>query len=110
PTGNYDNQKSYVLESAGTDPMGPYTFKGRVYDPQNDVWSIDGSVLTLNDSLYFLFSSWVGPLQSMFIAPMSDPWTISGPRVLISQPELDWERMGGNVNEGPVALQHEDKT
>jgi GH43 family beta-xylosidase len=36
PPGNYDNQKSYVLESEGTDPMGPYTFKGRVYDPQND--------------------------------------------------------------------------
>jgi GH43 family beta-xylosidase len=110
PPGNYDNQKSYVLESEGTDPMGPYTFKGRVYDPQNDAWSIDGSVLTLNDSLYFLFSSWVGPLQSLFIAPMSNPWTISGPRVLISQPELDWERVGGNVNEGPVALQHGDRT
>ena len=45
--GTYDNQRSYVLESAGTDPMGPYTFKGQLDDPQNDVWSIDGSVMQL---------------------------------------------------------------
>ena len=33
PLGNYDNQRSYVLESAGTDPLGPYIFKGRLFDP-----------------------------------------------------------------------------
>jgi GH43 family beta-xylosidase len=108
-TGTLDNQRTHVLESAGTDPMGPYTYKARLFDASNDVWAIDGSILQLNDKLYFLFSSWVGANQSMFIAPMSDPWTISGARVLISQPEYDWERSGLNVNEGPVALFHEDK-
>ena len=57
PLGNYDNQQSYVLESAGTDPMGPYTYKGRLFDPSHDTWSIDGGVLELNGSLYFLFSA-----------------------------------------------------
>lgn len=109
-SGTLDNQRTHVLESAGTDPMGPYTYKARVFDPANDVWAIDGSVMTLDDQLYFLFSSWVGPLQSLFIAPMSDPWTISGPRVLMSQPEFDWELMGGNVNEGPVGLHHGEDT
>lgn len=109
-SGTNDNQRSHVLESAGTDPMGPYTYKGRLYDPANDVWAIDGSILRLDDELYFLFSSWVGPNQALFIAPMSDPWTLSGPRVLIAQPEYDWERSGLNVTEGPVALYHEDKT
>lgn len=104
--GTLDNQRTHVLESAGTDPLGPYTYKARIYDSQHDVWAIDGSILTIDESLYFLFSSWVGSNQSLFIAPMSDPWTISGPRVLISQPEYDWERVGLNVNEGPVALYH----
>jgi GH43 family beta-xylosidase len=107
-SGTLDNQRTHVLESEGTDPMGPYTYKGRIYDPHNDGWAIDGSILELNDELYFLFSSWVGPNQSLFIAPMSDPWTISGPRVLMSQPEYAWERMGGNVNEGSVALYRDD--
>jgi GH43 family beta-xylosidase len=105
-----DNQHSHVLESAGTDPMGPYTYKARLFDPDNDTWAIDGSVMQLNDSLYFLFSSWVGEYQSLYIAPMSNPWTISGSRVLISKAQYDWEKVGLNVNEGPVALQHDGKT
>lgn len=107
-SGTLDNQRGHVLESEGTDPMGPYHYKARIYDPANDVWAIDGSILKIADSLYFLFSSWVGSNQSMFIAPMSDPWTLSGSRVLIAQPEYDWERSGLNVNEGPVALYHDD--
>jgi GH43 family beta-xylosidase len=107
-SGTLDNQRTHVLESAGTDPIGPYTYKARLYDSQTDTWAIDGSILQLDDAIYFLFSSWVGPNQSLFIAPMSDPWTISGPRVLISEPEYDWERVGLNVNEGPVALYHDD--
>lgn len=107
-SGTLDNQRTHVLESEGTDPMGPYQYKGRLFDPTNDVWAIDGSILQLNDELYFLFSSWVGAYQSNFIAPMSDPWTISGARVLLSQPTLDWEQSGANVNEAPVALYHED--
>jgi GH43 family beta-xylosidase len=109
-SGTLDNQRSHVLESAGTDPMGPYTYKGRIFDPENDGWSIDGSVMMLNDSMYFLFSSWEGEYQSIYIAPMSDPWTLSGSRVLISQAEYEWEQSGLNVNEGPVALHHDGKT
>ena len=108
--GTFDNQRSYVLESAGTDPMGPYSFKGQLYDPQNDVWSIDGSVMTLNDALYFLSSTWAGNFQTLFIAPMSNPWTLSGPHTRISQSQYDWEKVGLWVNEGPVALQHAGKT
>ena len=108
--GSFDNQHSHVLESAGTDPMGPYTYKGRLFDPSNDGWSIDGSVLQMDHKLYFLFSSWVGKLQSIFVAPMSNPWTISGSRVVISKPTLPWEQVGSPVNEGPVALQHDGKT
>ncbi len=100
-----DNQHTHVLESAGTDPMGPYTYKARIFDPAHDTWAIDGSILKLNGQLYFLFSVWDGP-QSLFIAPMSDPWTLSGPRVKIAAPQYRWE---GNVNEGPVALYHDDK-
>jgi GH43 family beta-xylosidase len=105
-----DNQHTHVLESASTDPMGPYTYKGRIYDIQNDGWAIDGSVLELNDQLYFLFSSWKDEKQSIFIAPMSSPWEISRHRVMISKPEYDWESSGSPVNEGPVALHHDGKT
>jgi len=106
--GTLDNQHSHVLESAGLDPMGPYTYKARIFDSPNDGWSIDGSILKIDEDLYFLFSSWVGDEQKNFIAPMSNPWTISGSRVLLSEPEYEWERMDLNVNEAPVALYHDD--
>ena len=109
-SGTLDNQHTHVLESAGTDPMGPYTYKARIVDPANDTWAIDGSVLQLDDKLYFLFSSWVGSYQELYIAPMSNPWTLSGSRVLLTRSEYDWEQVGLNVTEGPVALQHEGKT
>lgn len=108
-SGTLDNQHTHVLESAGTDPMGPYTYKARIFDPSNDVWAIDGSILKIEDMLYFLFSSWVGNKQNLFIAPMSDPWTLSGSRVLLAEPEYDWEMSGANVTEGPVALYHDDQ-
>jgi GH43 family beta-xylosidase len=109
PFGNYANQRIHVLESEGTDPLGPYTYIGRLIEPSGDRWLIDGSVLELNDALYFLFSAF-GPLQSVYIAPMSDPWTLSGDGVLITAPEFPWEVSGGAVNEGPVALQHDGQT
>ena len=109
-SGTLDNQRSHVLESEGTDPMGPYHYKGRLFDPDNDGWSIDGSVMELNDALYFLNSVWVDEYQVIFIAPMSDPWTVSGPRVELIRSEYDWESSGLNVTEGPVALHHDDDT
>jgi GH43 family beta-xylosidase len=111
-----NDQRMHVIESAGTDPMGPYTYKGQLKDTLGG-WAIDTSVLQLNGSLYLLFSAFEGSdisaitnNQNIYIAPMSDPWTVAGKRVLLSSPTYGWERQDGNVNEGPVALQHNGKT
>jgi len=104
-----DSQRMHVLESTGTDPLGPYTYKARLHD-SIDGWAIDHSILQLNGSMYLLFSAWQGNNQNIYIAPMSDPWTISGERVLLSTPTYDWEIQDGRVNEGPVALQHDGQT
>jgi len=38
---------------------------------------------------------------------MSNPWTISGPRVKISTPLFNWEKVGDpDINEGPEILTH----
>lgn len=107
-------QHMNVIESAGTDPMGPYTYKAKL-DDQFDRWAIDTSILQLDGKLYLLYSAFSqgqegqGP-QQLYIAPMSNPWTLSGPRMLLSTPSLKWELLTGAVNEGPVALQHNGKT
>jgi GH43 family beta-xylosidase len=106
---NYGSQRLHVLESAGTDPMGPYTYRARIRHATIDGWLIDGSVITINNQLYLLASVIVGT-QNLVIAPMSNPWTVSGNAVTISTPTNAWERQGGTVNEGPVALQRNGRT
>ena len=110
--GNDINHRMYVLESTGTDAQGTYLDKGKIYAP-SDRWAIDGSVLQQPDSsLFFIWSGWAGARQgpqNIYIALMSNPWTISGERTLISAPVNYWETVGWAVNEGPTALQKDGK-
>ncbi|MEV0570863.1 glycoside hydrolase family 43 protein, partial [Dactylosporangium sp. NPDC050588] len=100
-------QRLHVLESAGTDPMGPYTFKA---DLGGD-WQLDASVLTVNNRLYLLGTYNGGSNgQSLSITPMSNPWTLSGSRVRLTSPTLSWERQTGAVAEGPEPLYHNGRT
>lgn len=107
---NTDNQRNHVLESAGLDPRGPYTYKARVYDARHDLWAIDASVVTIEGKTYFLYSAWEGQDQGVYIAAMSNPWTLSSSRVRIARPTYAWETSLARVNEAPVALQRNGRT
>lgn len=103
-------QRIHVLESAGTDPMGSYTFKASLLDPVADnTWELDGTILELNGRLYLLGTFYNGP-QPNFIRPLSNPWTVSGTRRILSTPTYSWETVGGAVNEGAVVLKHNGRT
>jgi GH43 family beta-xylosidase len=108
--GNNENHRMFVIES--NNPLGPYQYpegtkKGKMTEP-SDKWAIDGTVLQNNSNLYFLWSGWEGEInvrQNLYIAPMSNPWTISGERVEIARPTYNWEKIGEpHVNEGPQVL------
>ncbi len=107
--GDNFNHRMYVLEGTSLDPQQPFVLKGKIAAP-TDRWAIDGTVLEMpGDKLYFVWSGWHGSknvAQNLYIAPMSNPWTISGPRVCISRPEYRWERNGLPINEGPETLWH----
>jgi GH43 family beta-xylosidase len=108
--GENRNHRMIVLEGTTPDPQGPFIFKGRLA-ATTDRWAIDGTVLEMpGDRLYFLWSGWEGTenvAQNLYIAPMSNPWTIQGERVCISRPEFDWEKHGKPlINEGPEVLRH----
>jgi GH43 family beta-xylosidase len=103
--GNNALHRMYVLQADTSDPMGTWTMRGKVYDPQADVWSIDGSVFDYEGQLYMVWSGWPefdsGFPQNLYIAEMSDPLTISSQRVLIGEPDQSWERSVEPINEGP---------
>jgi GH43 family beta-xylosidase len=106
--GNNANHRMYVLERDNPDPFGAYVFKGKIA-AATDRWAIDGTVLQWQDKLYFIWSGWPGTTnvqQNLYIAEMSNPWTITGDRVLLSTPSSSWERHGLPINEGPQILVH----
>jgi len=111
--GDNANHRMYVLESKTDSPTGNYVFRGKISDA-SDKWAIDGTVLEQAGKLYFIWSGWEGDenvQQNIYIARMKDPKTIDGPRVLISEPEHGWERIGKPlINEGPQVLQNNGQT
>jgi GH43 family beta-xylosidase len=104
------NHRMWVLESEGTSPLGPYRCCGRL---ATEGWAIDGTPLILEDGRMFLiWSGWPGKRngrQNLYIAPMSDPCTISGPRVLLATPNHPWECVAMPICEAPQVLGNNGK-
>ena len=94
------NHRLHVLESAGTDPLGPYTYKARLFSPTNDHYAIDGSVFQKpsDGSWYFMWAAQPGHV--LFIARMANPWTLEGNGVNLPASGFGCEE----VREGPVVL------
>ncbi|GAA1555049.1 family 43 glycosylhydrolase [Kribbella sancticallisti] len=100
------NHRMYVLESAGDDPLGPYSFKAKIADFGE--YAIDGEPITHNGRQYFV---WTGPGRGqggpaqLYIVRMSNPWTATGGRVAIPA-------SGGcsEVREGPTPLYRNGRT
>jgi GH43 family beta-xylosidase len=104
-------RRTGVLESNGTDPLGPYTYRGILNLEPNGAWAIDGSVVRFNGYPdHFVYSAFRGGEQGLFIAPMSSPIQVSRNGVRISSPTLSWERQGGAVNEGAYAVYNGGRT
>ncbi len=122
--GENRNHKLWVLESAGEDPLGPYTLHGPLYtgdDPAltaSNCWAIDPTILQTGGCDYLLWSGWVDDhdVQYLYIAPLKDPLTIGGPRTRIcANDDYLWERVdekleGRGLNEAPEILQHGGRT
>lgn len=115
--GNNKNHRMYVLYNNSNDPLKKYKNKGIISDVSNK-WAIDGTILNYKDELYFIWSGCdknIHYKQEIFIAKMANPFEIASEKVLLSTPEYDWEKQGGDgvklafVNEGPAVLEINEK-
>ena len=112
---NNTSHRIFVVENDSDDPMeGTWTLKGKVAD-STDKWAIDATTFEMRGRHYLVWSGWEGDSdgqQNLYIAHMSNPWTIDSPRTRISAPAYPWEQHGDlpgrhvNVNEGPDFLRH----
>ena len=103
----------FVLENRKTNPfIDSFLLKGQITDSTNK-WAIDGTVLQHpSGDLYFIWSGWEGDINGMqilYIARMSNPWTIGSKRVEIARPVHSWEtNHKPMVNEGPEVIIRND--
>jgi GH43 family beta-xylosidase len=116
--GDNDTHRIWVLENDSPDPMSSgWQMKGQLADRTN-AWAIDPTVFEDGGNLYVVWSGRKGnrlASQSLYIAKLSNPWTIMGTRVRIASPKLAWEKVGDDnpahvaTLEGPEILKHGDK-
>ncbi len=105
--GTDDHHRIYAIESDGDDPLGPYHFKAKLEAPNaTDLWAIDPAILEQATGRYLVWSGAGSEGHNLlYVAPMSDPWTISGARAYLPAP-------GGcsEVREAPAILQRAGTT
>jgi GH43 family beta-xylosidase len=104
-----DIHHTYVLSNTSADPFTG-SWKLQPLKGMDDKFAIDGTVLETKRDRYFIWSGWKGDTnvrQDLYLARMESPTHIKNEKILISKPELAWERHGDpKVNEGPAALVH----
>jgi GH43 family beta-xylosidase len=104
--GGDETRRIYVLENQSPDPLEKiWVEKGAI---NTQYAGLDGTVLQHNGELYFLYAGY-GNFpdygSAIYIAQMTNPWTLKGANILLTKPEYDWEKQGGMaINEGPAIL------
>ncbi|MET7452075.1 glycoside hydrolase family 43 protein [Streptomyces sp. NPDC005574] len=97
----------WVLENANPDPFrGSWIERGQIRTAW-ETFSLDATTFTHRGSRYLAWAQHepgLGDNTGIFLSRMANPWTLIGPQIRLSTPELDWECVGYKVNEGPSAI------
>lgn len=104
--------RMFALSNESENPLeGDWTERGRVHTDL-DTFSLDATTFEHADQRYMIWAQnepSFGPGTTLRMARMKDPVTLEPPFVTISKPELPWERIGHNVNEGAAVLKRDGK-
>ena len=99
--------RMYVIKTDAKNPLeGTWEEKGQVKTDWES-FSLDGTTFEHNGTRYYVWAQKDPEIEgstNLYIAKMVNPWSIEGPQVMISKPELEWEKVGFWVNEGAAAL------
>ena len=121
PDGIDGARRTYIMKSETADAFGAYEMPVKLALPQ-DKRSIDATFMDYGGKQYVIWSGWPDRVhtafwtQNLYITELvtGDPTqvkdTSDGARYLISEPTLDWERLGSSQNEGPCVTFAPDGT
>lgn len=101
------DHRMYVLENDSSNPLeGNWVEKGQIIT-EWESFALDATTFEHNGQRYLVWAQKDPAIKgnsNLYIAAMSNPWTIQGKQVCLTIPEYDWECIGFLVNEGPAVL------
>ena len=97
----------FIVSTSAANPLdGEWELEGRL-DTGMDTFSLDTTSFQYQGRQYLVWAQKdlaIPGNSNLYIAPMAVPWQLSGPAIMLSRPEFDWETQGFAVNEGPAVL------
>ena len=113
PVADTFQHRVFCLTCDDENPLtGTWTERGQV-DTGMDTFALDATTFVHTDGRQYLIWAQqdlaIEGHSNLYIAAMSNPWTLQSEAVMISKPELDWEKIRFIVEEGPAVLTHGDR-
>ena len=108
---NVWNIRMFALSTDAADPtQGDWVEEGQIAT-ERDSFSLDATTFEHKGTRYLIWAQNVreGENTSLVMSAMENPTTLTGPEIIITDPEYDWERIGYKVNEGPAVLKRNGK-
>ncbi|MGF7035074.1 GH43 family beta-xylosidase [Paenibacillus mucilaginosus] len=106
------DHRMFVLECDAENPLeGEWIEKGQLKTDWES-FSLDATSFEHNGTQYLVWAQRDPEIpgnSNLYIAAMSNPWTIIGPQVMLTKPEYDWEVIGFLVNEGAAVIKKNGK-
>ncbi|MFI0430762.1 family 43 glycosylhydrolase [Mariniflexile sp. HMF6888] len=109
---NIWNIRMWVLSNPSEDPMqGEWTEEGQI-KTQRESFSLDATTFVHKEKRYLIWAQNVkggSHGTALVLSEMKNPTTLTGPEVILTEPEFSWEKMKYNVNEGPAVIKKNEK-
>lgn len=109
---NIWNIRMWVLSNSNEDPMqGEWKEEGRI-KTEKESFSLDATTFENNGKRYLIWAQNIRGGDhgtALVLSEMKDPLNLTGPEVVLTEPEFNWERVKYNVNEGPAVIKRNGK-
>ncbi|WP_200975357.1 family 43 glycosylhydrolase [Echinicola sp. 20G] len=109
---NIWNIRMWALSNPAEDPMeGEWKEEGRIVT-DIESFSLDATTFEHQGKRYMIWAQNVMGGEhgtGLVMSEMQTPTTLTGPELVLTEPEFSWERVKYNVNEGPAVIKRNGK-
>jgi len=109
---NIWNIRMWVLSNTSDEPMEVEWKEEGQIETNIESFSLDATTFEHNGKRYLIWAQNVRGGEhgtALVLSEMKNPTTLTGPEVVITEPEFNWEQQKYNVNKGPAVIKRNGK-